>query len=578
MRLTASTPPLPRLWTPNPAWLEGVAYDRTTRRHRLDGRPVPSVTQVLDRLEPQRFAHVPPAVRTHSADIGTAVHAAALLQLAAPDAPAVQARVAAWQWFCQTRRVEPLLSEALVCSRDLGLPPARRRPYVGKLDVLCLVDRRLLVLLDLKTGAAGLARLQTLAYLDALYQQYPALLAVALERWAVLVDAAGRYRVHAFRDDALDAVAFRDALHGAYTAPDWRIDPMPDPPPPRLSLDLPDETSLFELPDVAGAPIFDLPDDEPDAAPAPDVLPPETPTIAELVIRPDLDTYLAQLEAAIAPYEATAQRFAADMAAAPIDTPEQLATLGQQALVAKARETILDELFEPAIRRPRQYLDRVYQMKRRVVQWVKTGGDTAARRYNNRKRELEETDRQARLEAARRAQSAEREAEALAMAERRRLTEQASHEAQAGHPGAAADLLEQARAVEAVPVPEEPPPVALAPAAAVAGISEREGWTGEIVDMKTALLASARPDILREVADMLAQGDLTPGGAATVTTTYIHAKLRAIALELPVIPSTMFAGNAPELKKRAAADRDTLHWPGFTFTQTHTPVRRPRRP
>ena len=50
-------------------------------------------------------------------------------------------------------------------------------------------------------------------------------------------------------------------------------------------------------------------------------------------------------------------------------------------------------------------------------------------------------------------------AEAQAMAERRRLAQEAAEAAQSGNATAAADLIEQARAVEAAPVPAEPAPV-----------------------------------------------------------------------------------------------------------------------
>lgn len=214
--------------TPNPSWLAGADYDVVWRRHRLEGRPVLSVTQALGLAYPDRFAHVPPAVLARKAAIGTAVHAAAHYHadgdlLESSLTADVQPRFAAWTWFCDTRQVEPLLCETVVCSRDLGLPPLRRRVYIGKLDFLCVVDRRLLVLLDLKTGVPSLAGLQTIAYLDALYQQYPALIAEDVHRWAVVLGADGEYTVHTFRDDATDARDFRQALDRAY-ATNWRRD------------------------------------------------------------------------------------------------------------------------------------------------------------------------------------------------------------------------------------------------------------------------------------------------------------------------------------------------------------------
>ena len=328
--------------------------------------------------------------------------------------------------------------------------------------------------------------------------------------------------------------------------------------------------ALFDLPDEGDLmPRFDLPDE-------PDVLPAETPAIRELLITPDVDAYLSMLEQAMAPYEATAKAFAEEMAQAPIDTPEQLARLGQQSLVAKEREQLLDELFEPAIRKPRMYLDRVYALKRRVVQFVKCGGETAARRYTARKRELEEADRRAKLEADRRQREAQQAAEALAIAERQRLGQAAVQAAQAGNQAAVADLIAQARAVEVAPIAVEPAPVSLATAAAVQGLGHRESWAGDIVDLQEALLAAARPDIMRELATAIEAGEFTAGGQS-MTTHLIATKLRAMASDLPVIPASMFAANVGELKTRAAADRDTLQWPGFVFQQVVTPVRRTTR-
>lgn len=209
--------------TPNDAWLRGVEYDPVARQHRVDGARRPSVTQVLYHAHPHRFASVPPAVLARKAAIGTAVHRAAHYHaegdlLESSLATEVQLRFGAWKWFCETRRVEPVLCESVVCSRDLGLAPHRRRPYIGRLDFVCVVDRCWRVLLDIKTGSPSLARMQTMAYLDALYQQYPQLIAVDLQRWAVVLTAAGTYQIHTFRDDASDHRDFRRALEGTYAA------------------------------------------------------------------------------------------------------------------------------------------------------------------------------------------------------------------------------------------------------------------------------------------------------------------------------------------------------------------------
>ena len=115
-------------------------------------------------------------------------------------------------------------------------------------------------------------------------------------------------------------------------------------------MELPDEEvptlPMFDIPDDAPCPgvEFDLPDEAPPPpAAAAEVLPAERrPTIRELRISPDVETYLAMLEAAIAPYEATAKAFAADMGGCPSTHPPQLQALGQQSLVAKEREKLLE--------------------------------------------------------------------------------------------------------------------------------------------------------------------------------------------------------------------------------------------
>jgi hypothetical protein len=215
-------------WTANPSWLSGVAYDAAARQHRIDTRRAPSVTQVIDARYPDRFARVDRAVLARKARLGTAVHLAAQYDAEgtldeSSVSAAVSPRLAAWRWFRQSRRVQPLLCEAVICSRDLALDPLDRRPYCGRLDFLCLVDRRQLVLLDLKTGSPAFARLQTIGYLDALYQQYPHLIREDVQRWAVQLQD-GRYRVETFRDDALDARDYRAALAHAYALSTWRDD------------------------------------------------------------------------------------------------------------------------------------------------------------------------------------------------------------------------------------------------------------------------------------------------------------------------------------------------------------------
>jgi hypothetical protein len=285
--------------------------------------------------------------------------------------------------------------------------------------------------------------------------------------------------------------------------------------------------------------------------------------------------YLAALEATVQQFEVEGAAFAAEMARAPIERPDQLAWLGQQSLSAKTREAAINAVFEPAIRKPRLYLDRVYALRRRVIDGFTTGGATAARRYAERQRELQEVDRRARMEADRQTRAAQAEADAMAVATRRRLSEAAAAAAAAGDAAQVQDLLAEARAVEPPTVEPMAPPPSQADAGAVAGITSRSDWTGAIVDLRLALMAMVAPMVIRDMADAIEQGDLTNGGIS-VTTTMIAGNLRMRALQMPVIPIDLVQGNPTTLQARARADRDSVDWPGFAFAEKTIPIRRPK--
>jgi len=588
-----------RTLAPNPSWLAGSCYDYIWRQHRLDGTRVPSVTQAIDLAHPGRFDHVRPDVLAHKTAIGSVVHAAAhyhaegdLLDSSVADAARV--RVEAWKWFTASRRVEPILCETVICSRDLSRPTWRRRPYIGKLDFLCSIDRRLLVLLDLKTGVPSLARLQLAAYLDALYQQYPDLIAADVQRWAIELCGDGRYKVHVFRDDRTDASDFRRVLEQAYDAPgvEWRTSTMsaaalfdlPDEAPASaLAFDLPTEpapasgttSGLFEVP-------FEMPKETPRSGQAlvGDLLPPEDEPLATALsvpeVSPTFERYLDALQPRVQALHARAQQLVTFAESAAVETPAQLQALGEFALQCKPVETEVMALFDPAIKTLREWLEPLYGIRKPILDSLETAGRTAVRRYNARKRELEEIDRKAKAEADRRQREAQDAADRKADQERRRLADEAVKAAQQGNAAGAANLVTQMHAVEPEKVQEQAPPPSLAQSASVKGVGERENWCGEITDIKLALHACASPDIFREIAGLIEAGALTPAGGQSVTTVAIAERLRALATEMPFVPSNVFAANDAELKKRAAADRDTLTWPGFRFFNDPIPVRRTR--
>ena len=582
----------------NPSWLAGAEYDYATRRHRLDGLRVPSVTQAIDLAHPGRFDHVRPDVLAHKTAIGSAVHAAAhyhaendLVDSSVADAARV--RVETWKWFTASRRVESILCETVVCSRDLGRSVWRRRPFVGKLDFLCVVDRRMLVLLDIKTGVPSLARLQLAAYIDALYQQYPELIAADVQRWAIELCADGRYKVHVFRDDRTDASEFRRVLEHAYDAPgvEWRNPTMSG----SAMFDLPDDAPVsalaFELPHedptAANSTLFDVPFEIPreTSRPGPalvgDLLPPEDATAATAAmsvpeVSPTLERYLAAIHPRVQALHAKAQQLVQYAESAAVETPAQLQALGEFALQCKPVESEVNGVFDPAIKALRSWLDPLYGIRKPILDSLDSAGKTAVRRYQARKRELEEIDRRARAEADRRQRDAQAEADRKAEEERQRLARQATEAAHQGNAAAAADLIEQARAVEPEKVQLPEPPPSLVQSAAVKGVGERENWCGEITDIKLAIHACASPDIFREIAGLIEAGALTPAGGQSITTAAIAEKLRTLAHDMPFVPSNVFAANDGELKKRAAADRDSLSWPGFRFFNDPIPVRRAR--
>lgn len=58
-----------------------LTFDPETHTYRLDGRVVPSVTQILKGVYPGVYANIPPAVLERKARLGTAVHKAIELEL-----------------------------------------------------------------------------------------------------------------------------------------------------------------------------------------------------------------------------------------------------------------------------------------------------------------------------------------------------------------------------------------------------------------------------------------------------------------------------------------------------------------
>lgn len=147
--------------------MKGLVFHPVSHTYTLDGRRVPSVTQVLKPLH--CLDHIPPAVLERKARLGTAVHRACELHLLGTlDESTVSPEVA--PYFMQFLRFldesgfEPALTERQVVSRRYG--------YAGTLDLWGYLNGRT-ALPDIKTtfAVAPICGLQTAAYAYALEEE-----------------------------------------------------------------------------------------------------------------------------------------------------------------------------------------------------------------------------------------------------------------------------------------------------------------------------------------------------------------------------------------------------------------------
>ena len=186
------------LTVPTPGWL---AYDPSeARAHTIDGRPAPSVTQILKtaRLSSD-FSMVAADVLERKRAIGQAAHAATHyhdegdLVVRSVD-PQVEPYLEAWRLFRAERRFQPVLLETVVASKV--------HHYIGRFDRLGTVDDNqwVYVLLDMKTGDpdAGGAQWQLAAYEAALREMVPDLAPYTILRWSVQLRPDGTYNLEQY--------------------------------------------------------------------------------------------------------------------------------------------------------------------------------------------------------------------------------------------------------------------------------------------------------------------------------------------------------------------------------------------
>ena len=179
-----------------------VTFEPARHEYRIDGRLVPSVTQVLEPLND--FGAVPAEVLDRAAEFGTHVHQAIALMLrndldwSSLDGD-LEPYVRQAEKFIVESRLQVLAAERVVANARLG--------YAGTLDLLAYWKRNHCVI-DWKTGA--LPRTvgpQTAAYQAAVGKLDPN----PRKRYCVQLTRE-RYVVHAL-DDPADLSVFTSALN-----------------------------------------------------------------------------------------------------------------------------------------------------------------------------------------------------------------------------------------------------------------------------------------------------------------------------------------------------------------------------
>jgi hypothetical protein len=166
--------------------MTALAFDAETHTYRLDGREVPSVTQVLRPLYAQDARWWSDADREH----GTAVHKAteAIDRDEAPSYPdEAESYVKAYALFLEELAWKPTHIEHQVSNRDYG--------YAGTVDRVFLTPKGP-VIVDIKTSAKVIpwTALQLAGYALAFGSALPVAYALQLKR-------DGTYRLHPYDTD-----------------------------------------------------------------------------------------------------------------------------------------------------------------------------------------------------------------------------------------------------------------------------------------------------------------------------------------------------------------------------------------
>ena len=187
-----------------------IQFDAATHTYTLEGRRLPSVTEVLKPLSDAEYRHVDHTVMDRAAALGRAVHKMIELDLRddldvdALDEP-LHPYLRQWREFRALSGFEAILSEQIVYSARYG--------YAGTLDLFGRLNGRY-VLIDAKRTAAvpRTAGPQTAAYQIALCESSPSArwLEEPIHRYALHLMPA-RWCLTPFKDPS-DARVFLSAL------------------------------------------------------------------------------------------------------------------------------------------------------------------------------------------------------------------------------------------------------------------------------------------------------------------------------------------------------------------------------
>lgn len=175
-------------------------FDAETHTYTLDGRKLPSVTQILKRLSREAYRFVDRKVMDKAAALGTAVHKLIELDIEGTLdedalAPELHLYLTSWRTFLATSGFRPLLSESLVYSTRYG--------YAGTLDLLGELHD-FIALIDAKRCASVpvTAGPQTAGYELAARERFPEIFnsGKPVKRFALQLNTDGTHRLVPFKD------------------------------------------------------------------------------------------------------------------------------------------------------------------------------------------------------------------------------------------------------------------------------------------------------------------------------------------------------------------------------------------